>query len=151
MKIPVNFINKWEEVNTYSVKPVLAELGKNTQLSWVKLSWAQYGYYKKQVHSLSKGNNPYLQTVYFQLIFLLQGKRRRKGVYISLWESEHGVYLLPNLTYHWWVRSVCRLSNTSNIFSVCRYIKDIYINTSYTSGSAVCRYSKSTNSTKKCL
>ena len=31
-------------VNTYSVKPVLAKLGKNIQLSWVELSWAQSGF-----------------------------------------------------------------------------------------------------------
>ena len=37
-------INKWEEVNNYSVKPVLAEPGKNTQLSRVELSWAQSGF-----------------------------------------------------------------------------------------------------------
>ena len=36
-------INKWEEVNSYPVKPVLAELGKNTRLIWVQLSLARSG------------------------------------------------------------------------------------------------------------
>ena len=36
--------NKWEEVNSYSVKPVLAELGKKTQLIWVELSLAWSGF-----------------------------------------------------------------------------------------------------------
>ena len=45
LKIKIkSLINQWEEVNTYSVKPVLAEPGKNTQLSWVELSWAQSGF-----------------------------------------------------------------------------------------------------------
>ena len=43
-KIKIQFlINKLEEVNTYTVKPVLAELGKNTQLIWVELCLAQSG------------------------------------------------------------------------------------------------------------
>ena len=43
VKLELKFsINKWE-VNTYSVKPILAELGKNTQLIWVELSLAWSG------------------------------------------------------------------------------------------------------------
>ena len=45
VKITIQFlINKLEEVNTFLVKPALAEVGKNTQLIWVELSWAQSGY-----------------------------------------------------------------------------------------------------------
>ena len=45
VKIKIQFlINNWVEVNTYSVKSVLAELGKNTQLVWVELSLAWSGF-----------------------------------------------------------------------------------------------------------
>ena len=37
---------KIEEVNSYSVKPVLAELSKNNQLIWVELSLAWSGFDK---------------------------------------------------------------------------------------------------------
>ena len=44
VKIKIKFlINKREEFNTYSVKPVLAELAKDTQLIWVELSLARSG------------------------------------------------------------------------------------------------------------
>ena len=36
-------INKWAEINNYSVKPISAELGKNTQLIWIELSLAWSG------------------------------------------------------------------------------------------------------------
>ena len=67
-KFRLIFINKWEEVNTYSVKPVLAELGKNTQLSWVELSWAQSGLFciwnqnTYQLYCAHKNSNSQLST-----------------------------------------------------------------------------------------
>ena len=45
VKLKFDFsIKKWEKVITYSVKPILAELGKNTQLIWVELSLAWSGF-----------------------------------------------------------------------------------------------------------
>ena len=38
-------VNQREEVNTHSVKPVLAELVKNTQLIWVEISLARSGWF----------------------------------------------------------------------------------------------------------